>query len=89
LGASQDAVRLALSGLEQDCQSSNHEYWPVDIDLRDLSASLRSRITGPNQIADIQLLLLAHRRHAQLASFDKGIKVLARGTRYADALLIL
>jgi len=89
LGTSRDAVRLALSGLEQDCQSSNHEYWPVDIDLCDLSDSLRSRITGPNQITDMQLLLLAHRRHAQLASFDRGIKALAAGTRYADSLLIL
>ena len=89
LGASPDAFRKVLSGLEQDCNSPNHEYWPVDIDLRDLSDSVRSRIIGPNQITDMQLLLLAHRHDAQLASFDAGIKEMAAGTRYADSLLIL
>jgi hypothetical protein len=89
LGASHDAFRNVLSGLEQDCNSPNHEYWPVDIDLRDLSDSIRSRIIGPNQITDMQLLLLAHRHDAQLASFDTGIRELTAGTRYTDSLLVL
>jgi toxin-antitoxin system PIN domain toxin len=89
LGGSRDAIRKALAGLEQDCQSPNHEYWAVDADLRDLSDSQRSRLIGPNQIADMQLLLLAHRHRAQLATFDKGIKELASGTRFAGSVVVL
>ena len=53
-------------------------------DATDLSDSQRSRLIGPNQIADMQLLLLAHRHRAQLATFDSGLKELALGTRYAS-----
>lgn len=61
----------------------------MDVDLRELSDSLRSRLIGPNQVTDLQLLLLAHRHRGQLATFDTGIKELAAGTRYANSLLIL
>jgi len=89
LGGSRDAVRRALAGLEQDCQSSGHEYWPVDVDLRELSDGLRSRMIGPNQIADLQLVMLAHRRRGQLATFDKGIGELVAGSRFVGSVLIL
>jgi toxin-antitoxin system PIN domain toxin len=89
LGESRDAVQKSLAGLERDCQSPAHEYWPVDVDLRDLSVSQRSRLVGPNQIADLQLLLVAHRHRGQLATLDTGFKELASGTRYANSLLIL
>jgi toxin-antitoxin system PIN domain toxin len=89
LGGSRDDIRKALAGLERDSQSPSHEYWPVDVDLRDLSDSHRSRLIGPNQIADMQLLLLAHRHRGQLATFDAGIRELASGTRYASSLLVL
>jgi predicted nucleic acid-binding protein len=61
----------------------------VDVDLRDLSDSLRSRLLGANQIADMQLLLLAHRHRSQLVTYDTGVRELAAGTRYANSLLIL
>jgi toxin-antitoxin system PIN domain toxin len=89
LGGSRNAVQEALAGLEQDCRSPHHEYWSMDVDLRDLRDLLRARLIGPNQIADMQLLLLAHHRKGQLATFDAGIKELAAGTRYAGSLLIL
>ena len=89
LGGSRDAIRKALAGLERDCQSPSHEYWPVDVDLRDLSDSHRSRLIGLNQVADVQLLLLAHRHRGQLATFDSGLGALASGTRYASSLLVL
>jgi len=79
----------ALAGLELDCRSPHHEFWPVDIDLRDLGGPQRSRLIGPNQIADMQLLMLAHHHRGQLATFDKGLKELATGTRYANSLLLL
>lgn len=89
LGGTRDAVQQALAGLERDCQSPLHEYWPMDVDLRDLSASQRSRLIGLNQVADLQLLLLAHRRRGQLATLDTGIRELASGTSYANSLLVL
>ena len=89
LGGTKDAVRQALAGLESDCQSFNHEYWPVDVDLRDLSDSLRARLIGRNQVADMQLLLLAHEHKGQLVTFDTGIKELAAGTKYAGSVLVL
>lgn len=84
-----DGVRQALAGLERDCQSPAHAFWPVDADLRELGESLRARLMGPNQIADMQLLLLAHHQRGQLATFDTGLKELASGTLYADSLLVL
>ena len=89
LGGTRDAVQQALAGLERDCQSPGHGYWPVDVDLRDLSDSHRSRLIGPNQVADMQLLLLAHRHRGQLATLGAGIRHLASGTRYANSLLVL
>ena len=89
LGGSREAIRNALAGLEHDCQSPNHEFWPVDVDLRTLSVAHRARLIGPNQITDMQLLLLAHRQRGQLVTFDTGIKELASDTRYADSLVLL
>jgi toxin-antitoxin system PIN domain toxin len=89
LGGSRDSVRKALAGLERDCRLPGHEYWPGDVDLRELSDPMRSRMIGPNQLADMQLLLLAHRHKGQLATFDTGLKELAVGTKYAGSLLVL
>ena len=89
LGGSRDAIRKALSGLERDCQSPGHEFWPADADLRDLSDSQRARLIGPNQITDMQLLLLAHRHRGKLATFDTSIRELASVTRYTNSLVVL
>jgi hypothetical protein len=89
LGGGRAAACEVLEGLERDCRSPHHAYWPVDTDLRELSDSMRSRLIGPNQITDMQLLMLAHRQKGQLATFDGGIRELAAGTRYANSLLSL
>jgi toxin-antitoxin system PIN domain toxin len=89
LGGSRDAIRKSLAGLERDCLSPSHEYWPTDVDPRDLNDSQRSRLIGPKQITDMQLLLLAHRHRGKLATFDTGLRELASGTRYESSLLIL
>ena len=89
MGGSQQALRNALAGLEENCRNHHHEFWPADVDLRDLTDSQRSRLTGHNQITEMQLLLLAHRRRGQLATFDTGLRELASGTRCADSLLVL
>lgn len=89
LGADHQSIRKALAALERDCQSPHHEYWPVQVDLRDLSDSLRSCLIGSNQLADMQLLVLAHHHRGQLVTFDKGLKEFAASTRYASCLLLL
>lgn len=89
MGGSRDAFGKSLAGLERDCSSSRHAYWPVDADLRDLSTSQRARLIGANQIVDMQLLLLAYRHKGQLATFDAGLKELAIGTPYANSLVVL
>jgi toxin-antitoxin system PIN domain toxin len=89
LAGSRDAIRQSLARLEFDCRSSSHEYWPVDIDLRDLSDSQRARIVGPNQITDMQLLLLARRHGGQLATLDSGLGELAKATGYSNSVLVV
>lgn len=89
MGGRGDAVANALAALDRNCQSRHHEYWPVDTDLRGLSQAMRKRLIGVNRIADMQLLMLAHRRGGKLATFDKGLNELATGTGYAQAVLIL
>ena len=89
MGNTREAVQKAFHALTQSSASPDHVFWPVDIDLLHLPDSFRSRLLGPKQITDVQLLLLAHHHRGQLVTHDKGLVELARGTRYADSLLIL
>jgi hypothetical protein len=89
LGGSRGAVNQALAGIERDCQSPRHAFWTVDVDVRKLSERERSCLLGHNQIADVQLILLAHRRRGKLATFDAEIKELAGAMNFADSVLLL
>lgn len=89
LGSSRQSLQLLYAGLLHDCESPNHEFWPYSLDLRDATDIFKTRILGPNQITDLQLLLLAHKHHGQLVTLDAGIPELARGTRYANSVLKL
>lgn len=84
-----DAIRQTIASLEEDCRSAQHEYWLADIDLLALPDSLRTRLLGPNQVADLQLALVAHRRKGRLATFDAGIRELVSGTRYEFSVQVL
>ena len=89
LGNSREGMRIALANLDQHCESPHHEFWPNDVDIRNCGESMRARLLGHNQITDLQLLLLAHQNDGQLATLDKGIRELAAGTRYSDAVIQL
>ena len=89
LGGTSEALQHAFVSLERDCQSPNHEFWITEMDLRELSDAQRARLTGPNQVTDMQLLMIAHRNRGQLATLDMGIKELAMGTPFANSLLSL
>jgi len=83
------AIDEVLGRLEFACRSDFHEYWPVDIDMRDLGALQRSRLIGHNQVTDMQLLMLARRHKGQLATFDSGLGHLAQSTGYSESMLLL
>ena len=87
--ASRHAISELLGRLEFDCRSGFHEYWPVDVDMRDRSALQRSRLIGHNQVTDMQLLMLARRHKGQLATFDTGLGRLAQSTGYSESMLLL
>lgn len=89
LGGTHGALSQALSGLEQSCLNSDHVFWEIDVDLGELSSVERAKLIGGSQITDMQLLMLAYGRKAQLVSADRGIRELARGTRFEDSLLVL
>lgn len=89
LGGNRGDVQKSLAILEAQCRRAAHEFWFVDTNLLDLTGSERSRLIGPRQITDMQLLMLAYYRGGQLATFDKGIRELAVGTRFANSLLVL
>jgi toxin-antitoxin system PIN domain toxin len=89
LPGSRLAIRELLARLEFDCRSGFHEYWPVDVDMLDLSDSQRSRLIGHNQVTDMQLVMLAHRHKGQLATFDSGLGQLAQATGYTNSVVVL
>lgn len=61
----------------------------MDVDLGELSLAERGKLIGGSQITDMQLLMMAYGKKAQLVSADRGIKELARGMRFEGSLLLL
>lgn len=53
--------------------SSDHEFWPDDLSLRDETRIDPSLILGPRQITDLYLLALAAERGGRLVTFDEGV----------------
>jgi hypothetical protein len=80
-------MQMTFANLQEHCESPDHEFWPMDIDIRHCGTTMQARILGHNQVTDLQLLLLAHKHGGQLATFDTGIRELAAGTRYANSVV--
>ena len=89
LGGTREALQTAFSLLEANCQSPDHEFWAMPGDLRAVSEGQRSRLTRPNQITDLQLLLLAHHQKGLLVTLDAGLPALAAATRQEHSVLLL
>ena len=89
MGGGHTSIAKALSGLEESCRKSDHAFWNMDVDLKELSSRERAKLIGGGQITDMQLLMLAYSKQAQLVTADTGIRELARGTRFEDSLFIL
>lgn len=78
----------AVQTLKDLCKAPGHVFWPDDYSLND-EAALFGRLQGHNQVTDAYLLLLAHRRKGKLATFDAGIKALARELLGDDKRVLL
>jgi hypothetical protein len=84
-------VRSALDLLQKTTEANkHHEFWADDLPLSALSASIRQRLQGHQQISDAYLLTLAMRHRGKLLTFDRRILQLApEGTVERNALEIL
>ncbi len=89
LGGTREALHAAFVALDQNCQAPGHHFWPAPVDLRALDVRMRSRLTGPNQITDLQLLLAARHHRGQLVTFDTGLRVLAAAAGQAETVVVL
>jgi toxin-antitoxin system PIN domain toxin len=74
----------ALGVLERNLAHPRHEFWPDDIALVEAVGPVAPRLQGYRQIADAYLLGLALGRRGTLASFDRGLRALARGEQAAE-----
>src|SRR5208283_2150099 len=85
------SVRSALDLLQKTTEANvNHEFWADDLPLSALSASIRQRLQGPQQITDAYLLALATHHKGKLLTFDRRILQLApEGSVERDTLEIL
>ncbi|MES2885038.1 MAG: TA system VapC family ribonuclease toxin [Pseudomonadota bacterium] len=80
-------VRIAHQTLTQLRHTNGHVFWPDDFSPTD--EPLFAKLQGHNQVTDAYLLLLAHRRKGKLATFDAGIKALARDLLGDDKRVLL
>jgi len=58
-------------------ESTNHEFWPDDLSIRDQTAILAERVHRGRQITDLYLLALAVKRRGRLVTFDQSIPLSA------------
>ena len=89
LGGTREALQSAFLALDQNCQAPGHQFWSTPVDLRALDFRLRSRLTGPGQITDLQLLLAARHHRGQLVTFDAGLRVLAAAAGQEEIVVVL
>jgi hypothetical protein len=61
----------------------------VDTNLLALAPRDRRRLIGVGQVTGMQLLKMDYERDALLVTFDRGMRDLARGTKFQDSLLLL
>jgi toxin-antitoxin system PIN domain toxin len=73
------AVRLgaALSALQAQVASNEHEFWSDRISIADSAVFDHGRLLGPSQITDVYLLALAVERGGRLVTFERSIPMAA------------
>lgn len=83
-GASMRKVVEVLAGLRK---GAGHQFWPAD--LSPAEQTFFPRLQGHGQVTDAYLLALAHRRKGRVATFDAGLKSLARELLGSDKQVLL
>jgi uncharacterized protein len=67
----------ALALLGENLVHPGHEFWSDSLQLPTAVKGIETRLQGYKQLTDAYLLALAHRRKGVLATFDRGLRVLA------------
>jgi len=67
----------ALALLGENLAHPAHEFWADSLQLPLAVKSMEPRLQGYKQLTDAYLLALAHRRKGVLATFDRGLRMLA------------
>ena len=68
----------AIALLERIIQLPGHEFWPDDLCLT--TALFTQPIAGHRQVMDAYLVALAAEHGGVVATLDRGVAALARGT---------
>jgi uncharacterized protein len=82
---------LAMELLKESLATNpHHDFWPDAIPLGAISAAVRRRVVGHNQVTDAYLLSLAIYRKARFVTFDRGVQSLApKGSSEEKTLWLL
>ena len=78
-----------ISRLRTFATQTNHEFWPDNFSLRDEKIFTMERIHSSRQLTDLYLLALAAGHGGRLATFDKGIPLLAVRVAKAENLCVI
>jgi uncharacterized protein len=81
-------IKAALDILTKLTDMPGHAFWPIDIGIREATASVADKLFGPLQLTDAYLLGLAITKGATLVTRDRAIPQLA-GNTFANNVLLL
>jgi hypothetical protein len=78
----------ALVLLGENLAHPTHEFWTDSLQIPSAVKGMEAALQGYKQLTDAYLLALAHRRKGVLATFDRGLRMLA-GDEFAGAVEIV
>jgi toxin-antitoxin system PIN domain toxin len=81
--------RQAIELLRRLREQPGHTFWTDDVSIATSPEVVVERLGGHRQVTDAHLLALAHRRRGRLATFDRGVEALVRGTRFDASVTLL
>lgn len=73
------APREAVALLAENLAHPRHEFWTETVQVPAALENVAAELRGYRQLTDAYLLALAARRKGVLATFDRGLRVLAGG----------
>ena len=82
------SIREALQAMDMLIEMPGHLFWPIDIGLREATASFVDKLFGPLQLTDAYLLGIAIANDGVLVTRDRAIPQLA-GKPLAKHILLL